>query len=1036
VHISELSVKRPVFAAVLSLLLIVVGYLCFRQLPVREYPDIDPPIVSVETSYPGASAAVVDTKITQLLEDRISGIEGIRSITSSSEDGQSDISIEFELSRDIDNAANDVRERVGRALDNLPVEADPPEIFKVDSSGDVIMWFNLASDNLNGLELTDYADRYLVDRLSTVNGVARVRIGGSREYSLRVWLDRDAMAARGITVADIEEALRAENVELPAGRVDSSDRYFTVRTQRGYQSEDDFARLVVGEGANGHLIRLGEVAEARIGAVEHRQELRGNGQDMIGLGIIPQSTANTLEVARGVTAEIERIQESLPEGTRIFSSYDRTLFIEDSINEIYVSLLIALVLVVLVIFAFLGSVRAVLVPAVTVPISLIGALIFLQLMGYSLNLLTLLALLLAIGLVVDDAIVVLENIYRRIHLGESPPLASVRGAKQVSFAVIATTLVLIAVFVPIGFLSGNTGRLFSEFAFALAAAVGVSSIIALTLSPMMCSFLLSTGQTEGRLAQQVDRSLHYAADLYRNWLDRALKHPLLVACVILLACGAMVYSFKHLDAEFAPREDRGVFFVMMNAPEGASYEYSQQYMREIENDLMPLVDSGEAKRILVRTPRSFGSPNSFNGGMAIVILDEFDQRRSSHEIVGEVAPKLGRLAGVQAFPVQSSGLSRNVGEPVQFVIGGNTYEELREWQDIILEAARENPNLLNVDTDFKETKPQFRVNIDKERAADLGVSLRQIGQTLETFFGSRRVTTFLERGEEYDVILQGRDSDRETATDLTNIYVRSEESGTLIPLSNLVEINETAEASTLNRFNRLRAVTLSANLAEGYTLGQALEFLRESVREKLPARAQIDYKGESREFIDAQGAIYFVFGFSLVMVFLVLAAQFESWIHPLTILLTVPLAIAGGLWGLMFIGGTLNIFSQIGIVMLVGLAAKNGILIVEFANQLRDEEGMSVRESILRASQLRLRPIAMTAISTVFGAIPLVLATGAGSENRMTIGIVIFFGVSLASLLTLFAVPWAYNFLGRFTTGPNARAQRIEAEASQKAFKE
>ncbi|GHB92824.1 efflux RND transporter permease subunit [Cerasicoccus arenae] len=1035
-HISELSVKRPVFAAVLSLLLMVVGYLSFRQLPVREYPDIDPPIVSVETNYPGASAAVVDTKITQLLEDRISGIEGIRSITSTSEDGKSEITIEFELSREIDSAANDVRERVGRAVDNLPVESDPPEIFKVDSGGDVIMWLNLASDNLNGLELTDYADRYLVDRLATVSGVARVRIGGAREYSLRVWLDRDAMAARGITVADIEGALRSENVELPAGRVDSADRYFTVRTQRGYETEEDFAKLVVGQGSDGHLIRLGEVADAQIGAVEHRQELRGNGQDMVGLGIIPQSTANTLEVAQAVMVEVTSIQESLPEGTRIFNSFDSTVFIDQSINEIYNSLIIALILVVLVIFAFLGSVRAVLVPAVTVPISLIGALIFLRVMGYSLNLLTLLALLLAIGLVVDDAIVVLENIYRRIHLGESPALASVRGAKQVSFAVIATTLVLIAVFVPIGFLSGNTGRLFSEFAFALAAAVGVSSLIALTLSPMMCSFLLSSGQTEGRFAKLVDTVLDGAASRYRRMLDVALGHPFLVGSIIVLAAGLMLFCFRRLPAEFAPKEDRGVFFIMMNAPEGSSYEYAQKYMREIETELLPLVDNGEAMRVLTRTPRSFGNPNSFNGGMSIVVLEDFEQRRPIGEIIGETVPKISNLPGIRAFPVQRSGLTRNLGEPVQFVIGGNTYSELKEWQDIVMEAARENPRLLNVDTDFKETKPQFRVRVDKERAADLGVSLRQIGQTLETFFGSRRVTTFLERGEEYDVILQGRDTDRQTATDLTNIYVRSEKTSTLIPLSNLIKLEETAEASTLNRFNRLRAVTITASLAEGYTLGEALEYLREIVREKLPPRAQVDYKGESREFIDSQGAIYFVFSLSLVMVFLVLAAQFESWVHPFTILLTVPLAIAGGLWGLIMYAGTLNIFSQIGIVMLVGLAAKNGILIVEFANQLRDEEGMSVREAVLRASQLRLRPIAMTAISTVFGAIPLVIATGAGSENRITIGVVIFFGVSIASVLTLFSVPWAYNLFGRFTTGPNARAQRIEAEAAQKSFQE
>lgn len=1034
-HISELSVKRPVLATVISALLVVLGVLSFQRLAVREYPDINPPIVSIDTRYTGASAAVVDTRITQLLEDRVSGIEGIRTITSSSSDGRSRINIEFELTRDIDAAANDVRERVSRALNNLPEEATPPEVSKEDSNSDVILWFNLASDTLNGLELTDYAQRFLVDRLSTVDGVARVRVGGSRDYSMRVWLDRMAMAARGITVADVERALRSENVELPAGRVDSAQRYFTVRTERSFATEDDFSRLVIGRGNDGHLIRLNEIAQVRVGPEEHRQELRGNTQNMIGLGVVAQSKANTLEVARGAKREMERIKRTLTDAIQVHDSYDRTVFIEQSIQEIYKSLAIALVLVVGVIFLFLGSFRAVLVPAITVPISLIASLIFLDFMGYSLNLLTLLALLLAIGLVVDDAIVVLENIYRRIHLGESNALAAVRGSKQVSFAVIATTLVLIAVFIPIGFMSGNTGRLFSEFAFAMAAGVAFSSVVALTLSPMMCSLLLSAGQTEGRLAKRVDRDLNRIAGAYRKILERALAHPVLLAVGVLFMIALAAFCFKRLPQEFGPTEDRGAFFVIVKGPEGASFEYTQRYMREVESEMMPLIESGEAKRILVRTPGSFGTPNAFNDGRVIVVLEDFAQRRPITEIMAEARAKLQRLPGVNAFPVSRSGLSQNVGEPVQFVLGGSTYEELREWRDILLEAAQENPNLLNVDTDYIETKPQFRVNIDKERAATLGVSMEQIGRTLETFLGSREVTTYLDRGEEYNVILQGRDKDRASPKDLENIYVKSDTSGTLIPLANLVSLTELAEASSLNRFNRLRAITLTANLREGYTLGEALEFLETQVRESLPLTAQVDYKGESREFIDSQGAIYFILIFSLLIVFFVLAAQFESFIHPLTILITVPLAISGALFGLWLMGDTLNIFSKIGIIMLVGLAAKNGILIVEFANQLRDE-GMSVREAILRASELRLRPVLMTAISTVFGAIPLLLATGAGSENRITIGIVVFFGVAIASLLTLFIVPAAYHGLGRFTSSPAARGKRIDAEAAQKAFQE
>ena len=1034
-HISDICVKRPVFACVISLLLVVLGLLSYRELPVREYPDISTPIVSIETNYSGASAAVVDSKITQVIESRISGIEGIRSITSRSRDGSSEISIEFQLSRDIDSASNDVRDRVSRVLDNLPEEADPPEVYKVDSSSDVIMWMNLASETLNSLELTDYARRYIVDQLGTVNGVARVRVGGAREYSMRIWLNREAMAARAVTVGDIEAALRSENVELPAGRVDSDDRYFTVRTQKEYQSEQDFRSLVIRKEADGHLVRLGELADVRIGAVERRQELRGNGQDQVGLGIEAQSTANTLEVADGVLKIVERLQSTLPPGTRIHESFDRTVFIRQSIKEIYVSLAIAMVLVVGVIFLFLGSVRAVLIPAVTVPISLISSLIFLNFMGYSLNLLTLLALLLAIGLVVDDAIVVLENIYRRIHFGESPSLASSRGARQVSFAVIATTLTLVAVFVPIGFLKGNTGRLFTEFAFAMAASVAFSSLVALTLTPMMCSVLLSNSQGEGRLSAWVDRKLHKISSAYRRGLEKAISRPFLMISSLVLIVALAAFSFKRLPAEFAPPEDRGVFWVMVTAPEGSSYEYSQRYMREVEKELMTLIEDEEAIRLLVRTPRGFGDPNSFNGGQATVVLAPMEERRPVQEIMKEVSAKVSRLAGVRAFPVARSGLSNSAGSPVQFVIGGNSYEELVEWRDIILAKAALNPGLSDLDTDFKETKPQFQVKVDRDRAADLGVSLQQVGRTLETFFGSRRVTTYLDRGEEYDVILQGSDADRRSPADLENVYVRSERTRELIPLSNLVSLTEAAAAADLNRFNRLRAITITANLVDGYNLGEALQFLEDTVRESLPAGARVDYKGESREFMDAQGAIYFVFVFSLLVVYLVLAAQFESFLHPVTIMTTVPLAVAGAFLGLYLAGNSLNIFSQIGIIMLIGLAAKNGILIVEFANQLRDD-GLSVRDAILRSAELRLRPIAMTAISTIFGAIPLVFATGAGSENRIAIGITVFYGVSLASVFTLYLVPFTYDLIGRFTGSPGQRAQAIEAEALAKQFRE
>lgn len=1033
--ISELSVKRPIFATVINLLILVIGIAAFQKLPLREYPDIDPPIVTVDTNYPGSSAAIVDSKVTELIENSISGIEGIRSIDSQSQDGRSRIVIEFELSRDIDSASNDVRDRVSRIVSRLPEEADPPRIFKVDSNTDVIMWLNLVSDNMDQLELTDFARRSIVDRLSTINGVAQIRVGGQREYSMRVWIQREALAARALTINDVEDALRRENVELPAGRLESEERFFTVRLERAYNTVEDFKQLVIEEGSDGHIIRLADVAEVEIGPLEHRQEMRSNGVNQVGLGIIPQSTANTLEIAEGVKKEVIEIQKLLPEGTRLFNSFDSTVFIDEAIKEIYFSLSVAAGLVVLVIFIFLGSIRAVLIPALTVPISLIGSLMVLQALGFSLNLLTLLALLLAIGLVVDDAIVVLENIYRRVELGETPSLAAVRGSRQVGFAVVATTLVLVAVFTPIAFLQGNTGRLFSEFAFAMAAAVCFSSLVALTLSPMMCSFLLSKGMQSAKIGSWVNRLFHKIARGYRILLQHTLVRPGWLLMTFVIVVGSIYILNKNIESEFAPKEDRGVFFVIMRGPQGASYEYSQRYMHKIENILMPLRDSGEASRVLVRTPM-FGSAESYNSGIGIVVLNHWQEReRSTGQIVGQIGGQLRTLPGVMAFPVMRSGLSRRAQEPIQFVIGGNTYEELIEWQTIILEKARENPNLVNVDSDLKETKPQFKVVIDRDRAADLGVPVENIGRTLETMMGSRKVTTFIDRGEEYDVVLQSDETERQSPSDLSNIYVRSDRSDALIPLSNLVSLKEVADAPELNRFNRLRAVTIKANLTPGYTIGQALAFLEETVQNELGSVSSIDYKGESREYVETQGAIFFVFLFALVIVYLVLSAQFESFIHPITILMSVPLALAGALVGLYLTDSTLNIFSQIGIVMLIGLAAKNGILIVEFANQLRDQ-GKPLEEALLTAAELRFRPIVMTAISTVFGALPLVLADGAGAESRFAIGMVVFSGVLISSALTLFVVPYCYLLLARFTGSPLARTKKIDAEAKAIAFAE
>ncbi|MEC8716764.1 MAG: efflux RND transporter permease subunit [Pseudomonadota bacterium] len=1027
--LSDLSVRRPVFAAVLSLLLIAFGLLSFDRLPLREYPDINPPIVSVETRYPGASAQVVETKITQLVEDAIAGIEGIRTISSASRDGRSQVTVEFEVERDIDAAANDVRDRVARTVDRLPEEADPPEIAKADANTQQIMWLSLSSDRLSQLELSDYARRFVQDRLAMVSGVASVRIGGEREYAMRVWLDRQALAARGLTVLDVEAALRRENVELPAGTVESFEREFTVRVERSYRTAGDFAALVLRQGSDGYLVRLGDVARVEVGPANDRSELRANGVPTIGLGVSAQAKANVLDTARSVKAELARMSSGLPEGMEIVAGYDASIYIEQAIFEVYKTLLVATGLVVLVIYLFLGSFRAMLVPALTVPVSLAAAFIVLWAMGFSVNLLTLLALVLSIGLVVDDAIVVLENVYRRVEAGEPPLLAAYRGARQVGFAVIATTLVLVAVFVPIAFMEGNLGRLFSEFSLAIAGAVCFSSLVALTLVPMAASKLLRPARERAGPAALVDQAFSLFSRTYSHSLGGLIRRPLWVSGFLLAVVAGGWQLFTSLPQEYAPTEDRSSFFVIMNAPEGASFEYTQRYARDMENVLLPLLDKGEAYRVLISTPL-FGSGASVNNSIAIVSLENWDQReRSTQEIVGGLFPSLMGMPGVRAFPIQPAALGqRGFSTPVQFVLGGDTYEALAEWRDAFLAKASENPRLLNLDADYKEVKPQLLIQVDRNRAADLGVSVSEVGRTLETMLGSRRVTTYLDRGEEYDVILQAEDADRRTPGDIENLYVRAAKSGELVPLSSLVTVSEGADAATLNRFNRLRSITISANLAPGYTLGEALTFLRGIAEETLPTEARIDYKGQSRELQESSSSVLVTFSLALLVVFLVLAAQFESFIHPLVIMLTVPLAVVGALLGLELSGGSLNIYSQIGIVMMVGLAAKNGILIVEFANQLRDA-GASVEEAIKEAARLRLRPIVMTSISTVIGVLPLILGGGAGAESRMAIGVVVFAGVLFSTVLTLGVVPTFYRLLAPHTRSPEAVTQTLEAMA-------
>ncbi|MFH1117598.1 MAG: efflux RND transporter permease subunit [Pseudomonadota bacterium] len=1024
--ISDLSVKRPVFAAVVSLLLLVFGFLAYQRLPLREYPDIDTPIVTVKTNYIGAAGNVVETKITQIIEGSVSGIEGLKTIESTSEDGLSTVTLEFDINRDIDEAANDVRDRISGVADDLPEEADPSSIEKKSSSGVADLILGLFHPSMSQMELTDYADRYLVDRLSVIDGVADAQIFGEKRFSMRIWLKRKELAARGITVNEVENALKEENVELPAGRLESTQREFTLRVKRGYRTPAEFRDLIITRGEDGHPIRLGDVAQVKVEPETLRDSFSADGNSAVGIGISRQSTANTLAMIKGVKAEMEKIRPSLPQGMQLVVLKDSSIFIDASIKEVFVSLIIAACLVVAIVFVFLGSFRAALVPAVTVPISLVSAFIVLYLLHFSVNLLTLLALVLAIGLVVDDSIVVVENIYRRIEEGEPALLAAYLGTREVSFAVIATTLVLLAVFVPITLLEGDTGKLFTEFAFAIGGAVTFSSLVALTLSPMICSRILKPRNPDGFLARMDEAIFKRLEAMYESSLKRLMKHPFLSLAILALFCGTTWILMGRIQAEFEPLEDRAVLMLRMTAPEGTGFDAASAYMKDIEKVLNPLLENGEARHILSMVPG--GSRNKLgtvNSGIAILELDFWDSRKRSAALIArDLFEKVGTIPGIRAFVIQPSGLASLFGQPVQFVIGGSTYEELVTWRDIIVAKARDYPGLIGVDADYKETTPQLRISVDHNRAAQLGVSSKTIGRTLETFLGSREVTTYIDNGEEYDVILQGLMEERRTPTDLQNIYVKSIWGGDLIPLSNLVTLEERADAGSLNRYNRIRSITISGTPAKGFALGDSLSFLEETVRKDLPSTATVNFKGMSLDFKESGSSVIFVFLLAMVIAYLVLAAQFESFVSPLVIMLTVPMGLFGAMAGLLIMGATLNIYSEIGLIMLIGLAAKNGILIVEFANQLRDA-GMDFDSAVYQASRQRLRPIAMTGLSTAIGAVPLLMATGAGAISRIAVGSVIFFGATTACILTMFVVPIGYYYLSRSQASPKELERKL-----------
>jgi multidrug efflux pump len=1009
--ISEISIHRPVFATVISLLLVILGLVSLSNLAVREYPDVDAPVVSISTSYRGAGANIVEEKITQVIEDRIAGLEGVDKIRSSSRDERSDITVEFSADRDVDAATNDIRDRVSRVVEDLPEEADPPEIAKSEADAEPIMYLNLTSERMNSLEVTDYAERVLVDQLAASPGVARVQLGGARRFAVRVWIDRKALAARQLTVADIEGALRRENVELPAGRLESLEREFSLRTDTGLKKVEDFRALVVGRGADGYLVRLGDVAEVRLGAENERTVSRSDGVAGISMGIVQMSKANTLQVAHGVHDTKARLIPSLPEGMVLGTNVDRSVFIEASLKEVGIALGISLTLVLAVIYLFLGNARATAIPAVTIPVSIIATLAFMDAMGYSINVLTLLGLVLAIGLVVDDAIVVLENIFRRMELGQPPLIAAIDGSREIGFAVVATTLVLVSVFVPISFLPGAIGRLFREFGFTLAAAVLFSSVVALTLTPAMASRMFSGAEQRSGFAARVDRFFHELAAWYEGRLRSLIRRPWLILGGTLALVALAGFVFRALPTEFAPTEDRGVLFLGLDAPEGSSLEYTERQLLALEDILFPYKEAGIVKRINLRVGGGFGGAE-VNAVRGWVVLSDWGERDvSAQQLARQIMAQMSTLPGARGFVFTPQGLSfRGFGQPVQAVIGGPDYETLAQWSDLLLARAAENPGLVAVDTNYRERKPQIRVSVDRDRAAELGVSLQSVGRTLETVLGSRIVTTYVDRGREYNVILQGESKSRASPSDLQNLYVRSDRSGELVPLGNLVRLEETSGAMQLTRFDRLRSITISAGLAPGYSMGEAVRYFQDLVRKDLPASARLSFDGEAREYLRSQGQLWSTFGFALAIVFLVLAAQFESFRHPLVIMTTVPLAVIGAFAGLWLYNMSLNIFSQIAMIMLIGIAAKNGVLIVEFANQLRDR-GLEKVEAVVRAAAVRLRPVLMTSLCTAFGAIPFLLATGAGSEQREPIGVVVFYGTTISVLLTLFVVPAVYTLV-------------------------
>ncbi len=1007
-RLSETSIRRPVLACVMSLLLVLVGLVSFQKLAVREYPRIDEPLVNVSTRLQGASSEVIESQVTKPLEDSIAGIDGVDILTSVSRTESSQITVRFRLSKDPDTAAAEVRDRVSRVRGRLPDAADEPVISKVEADATPTIWLAYTSETMGALELTDLINRIVKPRLQTVPGVADVQVGGDRRYAMRVWLDPDRLAGYRLTVQDVEDALRRQNLEVPAGRIESEKREFSVTARTDLNTVAQFNEIAV-KTVNGFTVRLRDVARIEEAAASERSRVRLNGVPSISTGVVRNATANPLDVSEGVRALIPQIQRDLPPSVTVLQANDNSVFIDRSIKAVYTTVIEAVVLVALVVFVFLRTARASIIPLITIPVSLIGAFSLIYLAGFTINTLTLLALVLAIGLVVDDAIVVLENTFRHIENGMVPFQAAIKGVHEISFAVVAMTLTLAAVFAPLAFTPGRTGRLFGEFALTLAGAVLVSGFVALTLTPMMCSKLLRHVPQPTRFDRFMEDALNGLAARYATVLAWTLQRRWLVVAVMLVSAGSSGWLFHTTKSELAPYEDRGAIAMPIRAPDGATMEYTARYLDAIDaiTSQYPEFD----RRFMF-----IGGGQVSNAFGVLRTVDWTERTRSTQELQKDLLPRLAGLPGINAFPVTPASLGQGFRErAINYVlVSGDTYPNMSGVAQKFIAEMQKNPAIVQPDSDLQLNKPEIFMDVDRARAADLGVSVDVVARTVETMLGGRAVTRYKRDAEQYDVLVQTAASGRSTPEDIDKIFVRGRNE-TMVPLSSLVTVREAVSPRELNHFNQRRAVSITANLAPGYTLGEALKFMDATAAEVLPAGYAAELNGVSREFKASSGALGVVFVLALLFIFLVLAAQFESFIDPFVILLAVPLSMVGALGALQLTGGTLNVFSQIGLITLVGLITKHGILIVEFSNQLR-QQGHDVMTAVTQACALRLRPILMTTGAMVLGALPLALATGAGAESRQQIGWVIVGGMSVGTLLTIFVVPTIYTLFARKST--------------------